>query len=115
MKALSNILRGIGGEFEIGRTLLASSGVAAVTTPIIFQLLDMAHNDWHFDVTAWCVAYPGGLAALSAIGVFAIGKKDKDVAAAKVVTATADATTADADALRVDTARKVAVKPEGTP
>lgn len=80
---LANILRGIGGEFEIGRVLLASSGVAAITSPIGFQIADMAHNGWHFDVTAWCVAYPGGLAALAGIGVFAIGNKDRNVSIAR--------------------------------
>ena len=80
---ITSILRGISGEIEIGRTLLAGSGIAAITTPIIFQLLDMAHNGWKFDVTAWCVAYPGGLAALGALGVFSIASKDKSVAVAK--------------------------------
>lgn len=79
----SNILRGISGEIEIGRTLLASSGFAAIVSPIAFQVTDMIHNGFHFDVTAWCVAYPGGLAALNGIGVFAIGNKDKSVAAAR--------------------------------
>lgn len=78
-----SLLKGITGEFEIGRVLLASSGCAAITTPIAFQLLDMAHNGWHFDVTAWCVAYPGGLAALAGIGVFAIGNKDRNVSIAR--------------------------------
>jgi hypothetical protein len=78
-----NILRGIGGEFEIGRVLLAGSGVAGILTPIGFQSWDMALNGAHFDVAAWCLAYPGGLSALAGIGVFAIGKKDKGVAEAK--------------------------------
>lgn len=85
---LSTALKGISGEFELGRLLLAGSGVAGIATPIIFETLDMYHNGWHFDVTAWCVAYPGGLAALSALGVFAIGQKDKAVAAAKATNAT---------------------------
>jgi hypothetical protein len=80
----TNTLRNVSGEFEIGRALLAASGLAAITTPIIFVALDMGHNGWHFDVTAWCVAYPGGLAALNGIGVYAIGKKEKDVATASV-------------------------------
>jgi hypothetical protein len=84
-----NFLRGIGGEFEIGRVLLASSGLAAIVSPIVFQAWDMAMNGAHFDVTAWCVAYPGGLAALSGIGVFAIGKKDNAVAAAKAAASAA--------------------------
>lgn len=81
-----NFLRGIGGELEIGRVLLGASGLAAITSPIGFQAWDMAMNGAHFDVTAWCVAYPGGLAALSGIGVFAVGKKDTAVAQAKAVT-----------------------------
>jgi hypothetical protein len=81
--SLFHMLKNINGEFELGRVLLASSGFAGIITPIVFETLDMAHNGWHFDVTAWCVAFPGGLAALSGIGVFAIGKKDKDVAVAR--------------------------------
>ncbi len=78
-----NILRGIGGEFEIGRVLLASSGLAGITTPIIFEAISMYHNGFHFDVAAWCVAYPSGLAALGGIGIFTIGNKDKAVAFAR--------------------------------
>lgn len=76
-------LKNVNGQIELGRLLLAGSGVMAIVTPIVFQGLDMAHNNWHFDVTAWCVAYPGGLAALNSIGIFAIGKKEKDVAIAR--------------------------------
>lgn len=89
--SILRILKGVGGEFEIGRVLLASSGAAAIFSPLVFEVLDMWHNGWHFDVTAWCVAYPGGLAALSGIGVFALGRKDKDVAIAKQTQAATDA------------------------
>ncbi len=78
-----NILRGLSGEFEIGRVYLAVSGLAGITTPIGFQIWHMIENGGVFDVTAWCVAYPGGLAALGALGVFTIGKKDEKVATAK--------------------------------
>lgn len=87
MIALSNILRGIGGEFEIGRVLLTGASVAAIVSPIVFQAWEI-HNGGHFDVTAWCVAYPGGLVALVAGGVLGIGSKDKSVAAAKQATPT---------------------------
>ena len=82
MSALSNMLKGISGEFEIGRVLLASSGVSAITTPIGFTIWDMWHGA-HFDVAAWCTAYPGGLAALAGVGVFSIGKKDVSVSVAR--------------------------------
>jgi hypothetical protein len=81
--SLTNVLRGIGGEIEIGRLMLAGSGFAAIVSPIAFELADLAHNGWHFDVTAWCVAYPGGLGVLAGIGVFAIGKKDVSVSNAR--------------------------------
>ena len=83
-----NFLRGIGGEFEIGRVLLGASGAAAIVSPIAFQAWDMLAHAARFDVVAWCTAYPGGLAALSGIGVFAIGKKDNAVAQAKAVPGT---------------------------
>lgn len=81
--SITNMLRNINGEIEIGRVLLAGSGLAGIVTPVVFEFLDMIHNGWHFDVTAWCVAYPGGLSALAGIGVFALGKKEKDVALAR--------------------------------
>lgn len=85
MKFLS-ILKNVQGEFEVGRTLLASSGVSAIFTPIGFQVWDMSRGA-HFDVVAWCAAYPTGLGALAGVGVFAIGKKDRDVATARLTAA----------------------------
>lgn len=82
MSALSNMLKGISGEFEIGRVLLASSGVSAIFTPIGFEAWHMAKGG-AFDVAAWCAAYPGGLAALAGVGVFSIGKKDVSVSVAR--------------------------------
>ena len=81
----------ISGELLDGRYAVqqqvGKGTFATVVTPIVFELADMAHNGWHFDVTAWCVAYPGGLVALVAGGVLAIGKKDTSVAAARQVQA----------------------------
>ena len=79
-----NFLRSsLSGDFELGRVLLFSSGVTGILTPIIFQGADMYHNGFHFNVVAWCAAYPGGLATLSSLGIFTIGKKEKDIAVAQ--------------------------------
>jgi hypothetical protein len=86
MKIL-DILRGVGGQFEIGRVSLAIGGFFAVTTPIGFEIYEVGWNGGHFDVASWCLAYPGGLVALVAGGVFAIGNKEKAVAAAQATTA----------------------------
>lgn len=80
-----NVLRGITGEPEIGRVSLAIGGFFAVISPIAFEIYEIGWNHGHFDVTAWCLAYPGGLVALVAGGVFAIGSKDKSVATAQVI------------------------------
>lgn len=87
---LANILKGIGGDYEIGRVSLAIGGVFAVSSPIGFEIYEIGWNGGHFDVTAWCLAYPGGLCALVAGGVFAIASKDKSVAVAKQTQAATD-------------------------
>lgn len=78
----AHLLRGISGEVEIGRALVALASVAAIASPIAFQAWDMARGA-HFDVAAWCVAYPGGLAALVTAGILGIGRKDRHIAAAR--------------------------------
>lgn len=76
-------LRGISGDLEIGRVLLASGGAVAIFAPIIFIGCDMYFNNAHFDVVAFCTAYPAGLAALSGVGIYTIGRKEEAVANAK--------------------------------
>ena len=83
-----NILRGVGGEFEIGRVSLAVGGFFAVISPIGFEIYELGWNGGHFDVAAWCLAYPGGLVALVTGGIFAIGNKEKQVAVARLTAAT---------------------------
>lgn len=78
-----DILRGTSGDFEIGRVSLALGGFASVVTPIGFEVFEIGWNGGHFDVTAWCLAYPGGLATLVSAGIFAIGNKEKQVAVAR--------------------------------
>lgn len=86
MKIL-DILRGINGHFEIGRVSLVIGGFFATTSPIGFEIYELGWNGGHFDVTAWCLAYPGGLVTLVAGGVFAISNKEKAVASATATVA----------------------------
>jgi hypothetical protein len=82
-----DILRGINGRFEIGRVSLAIGGFFATTSPIGFEVYEIGWNGGHFDVAAWCLAYPGGLVALVTGGVFAIGSKEKAIANAQTAVA----------------------------
>lgn len=84
--SIRDILKNAAGEFEVGRTLLTTGSAAAVTSPIGFQAWDMWHGG-HFDVAAWCLAYPGGLAALVSSGVLSIGVKSKADAVARATDA----------------------------
>lgn len=86
MSLVRNLLKNVAGEYEIGRVILAGSSIAAVVSPIAFQAWSMAENGAQFDPVAWCTAYPAGLAALHGIGAFAIGKKERDIAKARVET-----------------------------
>jgi len=83
---LNNALRGVGGEFEIGRVLLAGATFLSVVSPIGFEIFEVGWNGGHFNVTEWCVAYPGGIAALVGVGLFGVGNKDVKVAAARAAT-----------------------------
>lgn len=91
MIGLSQIFRTIGGELEIGRTLLVCASAAAIFTPIGFEIYEIGWNGGHFDVTAWCIAYPGGLVALVAGGVVSVGAKDQSIANARATTAASEA------------------------
>ena len=80
-----NFLRGLSGGLEIGRVSLVTGGAFALLTPIAFEIFELGWNGGHFDVTAWCIAYDGGLTGLIAGGVFAIGNKEKQVATAQSI------------------------------
>lgn len=86
MKIL-DILRSSAGDFEIGRVSLAIGGFASVITPVVFETYEIGWNGGHFDVSSWCLAYPGGLAALVTSGIFAIGNKEKQIATARLTVA----------------------------
>ena len=79
---LTNALKGITGEFEIGRML----GAFGVTTYIVsapaFQFYEVWRNG-HFDVIAFCAAYPAGLAAALGATAGSIALKDRNVAVAR--------------------------------
>lgn len=77
-----NALKGIGGEYEVQRVLGALGTVtytfsvpALVATGVIKSV----------DITAFCLAYPGGLAACIGATAGAIAWKDRNVATAKVI------------------------------
>lgn len=83
---IGSILKNINGEFEIGRVWLSIGTGSMVVAPVIFQAIDTYKNG-HWDPAAFCGGYGLGLGGLITSGVLAIGKKDKDVAAARLTAA----------------------------
>ena len=84
--SVSNMLRGIGGEYEIGRVIGAVGGFNYVLWPPVFQGWSL-YNGQAWDPAAFCAAYGGGL-ALAAAGIGAmISLKDRGVASSRQVVA----------------------------
>lgn len=88
---LANMLRGIGGEPEIIRTLGAFGVLGYVIGGIGFQAWNMARGV-PFDVVAFCTAFPAGLAVAIGAAAGAVALKDRGVATAKATEAQAGAT-----------------------
>lgn len=84
-----HMLRGIGGEPEIIRTVGAFGVVAYVIGGLVFQGWNMVAGR-PFDVVAFCAAYPAGLAAAVGAVAGSVALKDKGVASAKATQAQAE-------------------------
>jgi len=72
---ISNILKGIGGDYELGRILWAFGTLAL----ILYQGLDTLLNHQPFSA----MEFGGGLASILLAGGFGVAAKDKGVAAAR--------------------------------
>lgn len=87
MPGLTNALRGLGGEFEINRVVGAFGGVIYIIGANAFVAWNMA-NGKEFNVTEYCLAFPGGLAVVVGAIAGAVAVKDRNVATAKVISET---------------------------
>jgi hypothetical protein len=88
MKGLTQALRGIGGEFEINRVVGAFGATAYVICGNAFVAYDVMWKGRAFNVTEYCLAFPGGLAVAVGAIAGAVAVKDRNVAAAKVISET---------------------------
>lgn len=95
--SILNALRGIGGEFEVQRVLGA---VGTVTYTFTVPALVATGVISDVDITAFCLAYPAGLAACIGASAGAIALKDRNVAASK---ATERASLSEPESLGEDT------------
>lgn len=85
-----NALKGISGEYEVNRLVGAFGVVAYVIGANVFVAVDVIASGREFDVTAYCLAFPGGLGVALGALAGAVAWKDKGVANAKAIEANAE-------------------------
>lgn len=83
-----SILKTATGEFEINRVVGAFGSLAYIVGTHVFMAYDVFIKDRPFDVTAYCLAFPGGLAVAVGAIAGAVTLKDRGVATAKVINQT---------------------------
>lgn len=83
--SITNVLKGITGQFEITRVLGAIGVAVYIVGAHVFVGWTVFHQGKPFDVVAYCAAFPTGLAVAIGIISEAAGRKDKAVAAAVTV------------------------------
>ena len=83
-----NALRGIGGEFEINRIMGAIGTLVYIIGANIYVGYQVFYKGVEFNVTEYCLAFPGGLGVCVGTIAGAVAIKDRNVAAAKTVAET---------------------------
>lgn len=81
---ITNALKGISGEFEVNRVVGAFGAAAYVICGNGFVAWNMAKGQ-AFNVTEYCLAFPGGLAVAVGAIAGAVAIKDRNVAVAQTV------------------------------
>lgn len=88
MTGLTEALKGIGGEFELNRLVGFFGGIVYVIGANLFVGYEVFWLGKAFDLTAYCLAFPSGLAVVAGGTAAAISLKDRNVASSKVIAAT---------------------------
>lgn len=81
------ILKGLNGTIELNRLSVATGAFGYVFGALGFQAWGLYHGQ-QFDITAFCLAFGPGFAALGLGGAGAIAIKDRNVATSQVIAAT---------------------------
>jgi hypothetical protein len=80
-------LKGVGGEYEISRVIGGFGALAYCVCANAFVGWQLVQSR-EFDVTAYCLAFPGGLAAIIAAAAGSAAVKDRQSATSRVIAET---------------------------
>jgi len=78
-------LRGVNGRFEINRVVGGFGAMAYCLSANAFVAWQVMIEHREFDITAYCLSFPAGLAAVIAAISGGAAHKDKGVAAARAI------------------------------
>lgn len=84
----TSVLRGAGDQIELNRLVGFVGGMAYVVCANVFVAWEVIGRGREFDITAYCLAFPGGLAVVAGGTAAAVAIKDRNVAAARAIEAT---------------------------
>ncbi|MYL98721.1 hypothetical protein GR702_13205 [Novosphingobium sp. FGD1] len=84
----TTVLRGAGNQIELNRLVGFVGGMAYVVCANVFVGWEVIGRAREFDITAYCLAFPGGLAVVAGGTAAAVAIKDRNVAAARAIEAT---------------------------
>ena len=85
---LSHALKGVNGNFEINRLVGGVGGLVYIIMAQVFVGYEVMWLKHSFDLTAYCLAFPGGVAAIVTGTAGAVAIKDRNVASAAITAAT---------------------------
>lgn len=83
-KGIGQAIRGINGNIELNRLVGFFGGFVYVICANIFVGYEVFYLGKNFDITAYCLAFPGGLAVIAGGTAGAVAWKDKAVASARI-------------------------------
>jgi hypothetical protein len=84
LTGITNALKGISGEFEVNRVVGAFGAAAYIVCGNAFVVWNMIDGR-PFNLTEYCLAFPGGLAVAVGAIAGAVAVKDRNVAVAQTV------------------------------
>lgn len=88
MTGITEIIRGINGSIELNRVVGAFGGLIYVIAVQVFVAYEVIWLGKNFDITAYCLAFAGGLATITTGTAVAVAVKDRNVASSRVIEAT---------------------------
>lgn len=84
LKGLSEALKGVNGGYELNRLIGAFGGFVFIVSTVVFVGHDVIYKGKEFDLVAYCLSFPGGIAVVAGCVAGAVAIKDTFVARAKI-------------------------------